>query len=62
MTGEALSERQTIERQILALRRGVHEHLAANDGDTANRLLDEIAKLDRKLSGAETTAPEREQQ
>jgi hypothetical protein len=60
MTGETLSERQKIQRQIFALRQRIHEHLTANTADAANLLLDEIAKLERQLSGAETTAPERE--
>jgi hypothetical protein len=59
MTGEALNERQTIERQIFGLRQRIHEHLAANNAGAANLLLDEIAELERQLSGAETTAPER---
>jgi protein-arginine kinase activator protein McsA len=58
MDGEALSEREHIRREIAALRRGIHLHLSANDGDTANRLRDQISDLERQID--HSNKPERE--
>jgi hypothetical protein len=60
MDGAAVSERQIIQRKIFLLRQRIHEHLAANNAGATNLLLEEIAKLERELPGAQTTAPERE--
>ena len=49
MNGPELSERQKIELQIFVLRRQIHMELIGNNGDTANKLLDKIGKLERDL-------------